>query len=83
MKKPPRRSNVVALSGEYSDPVITQVQLAELELAQRSAWAAHVKAVELAKNIQLALKQGAKVEPGRLYFDELIEMARSRRRKGA
>jgi len=83
MKKPPRKSNVVALRGEYSRAVVTQLALAELELAQRAAWSAHVKAVELAKAVKHALDEGATLEPGRLYFDGLMEMVRSRRRREA
>lgn len=79
MKKPMKR--VIALRGEYQQETITQEQLRDLEAAQRAEWLTAKKAALLSERIKAAMLHGAVVEDGELYFDQELEMVRTKRRE--
>lgn len=77
MRKPPAR--VTAIKGALNPKPVTQSELSQLEDMQRIAWRAHRDAIETALEIQRRITIGAHVEPGRLYFDTALGLARSRK----
>lgn len=81
MRKPPHRSNVVALGGaRRGDEVVSQELLRDLEEAQRAEWAASKRAALLSERVKAAItERNAQVEPGPLYFDEELEMVRTKK----
>lgn len=79
MKKPPSKSRVLSMGGEYQPEVVTQRQLQELSRAQAVEWSASKHAAVLAEKIRLAIARGATVEDGELQFDNKLEMVRSRK----
>lgn len=82
-KRTPRKKkpNVVQFPGLRGNEVVPQSVLQELELAQIAEWHAGKRAALLSEQIRLALKRGATVEPGKLYFDGELEMVRTRRKE--
>lgn len=83
MKKPPRRANVLGFNGEHKDEVVTQAVLRDLGTAQRAEWLASRRAILLSQRVKAAKERGAKFERGPLYFDEELEMVRSRKKENA
>lgn len=80
-RKPPQKSRVVALRGDFVREVVTQADLIELSTAQRAEWMASKRAALLSEGIKASLQQGARVEPGPLYFDRELEMVRSKKKE--
>lgn len=81
MKKPVGK--VVGLRGPHEPGTVTQQDLRELESLQQMEWATGKRAALLSEQIKTRLKGGSKLEDGLLYFDEQLEMVRSRKREGA
>ena len=82
-QKSKRKAPVVALRGSFKDEIVTQDALAELASAQRAEWMVCKRASLLSEAVKHALARGAKIEDGALYFDEKLEMVRSRKREDA
>jgi len=76
-KKPPRR--VAELPVRADRGIITQEELRKLEAFQRLEWMASKRAGVLADRIKFHVEHGAGVEPGALYWDAELEMARTRK----
>lgn len=62
---------------------VTQVELKQLEDAQRAVWDAGIYAADLAREIEQRIKAGAEIEQGKLFFDPKTKLARGTRRKEA
>lgn len=81
MRKPPRPSS--SLQFEKTVERVTQEMLRELEIAQRAEWAANRRAIVLSEKIRAAYARKVPFEPGELYFDEDLNMVRTKKAAGA
>jgi len=78
MRKPAGR--VLGIDGRQPDrDVVSQSKLQELEKMQRLEWIANKRASLLSEEIKTAVRHGAAVEPGPLYWDNELEMARTKK----
>lgn len=79
-RESPKKPPVVAFNrGVSTEYIITQDHLRELEGAQRTEWVASKRAALLSEQIKSALAHGASIENGPLYFDDELEMVRSKK----
>lgn len=62
---------------------VSQKQLEALAEAQAAVWSASGRAARLSEQINHQITLGAEIEPGGLYFDRSLRMARSRKAKEA
>lgn len=83
MRKPPRSAGLLRLEREGIIDRVTQEMMRQLEGAQRAEWAASRQAALLSERIRSALKRNVPFEAGPLYFDEDLNMVRSRKRESA
>ncbi len=81
MRKPPKKARVVCLRGDFSEEIVLQEELLELEAAQRVEWAASRRAALLSERVLAARQRGAAFEDGPLYFDAELKMVRTKKEK--
>jgi len=71
---------IVGIDGRRPErEIVKQAILRELETLQRVAWIANRQVALLSERIKTAIRQGAAVEPGPLYWDARLEMTRTRK----
>lgn len=78
MRKPPGK--VSAIRGQHKPDLITQDELKDLENLQRMQWTIDKRAALMSERIKVRISEGATVADGPLYFDQELEIVRSRQK---